>query len=305
MVDKNKTMWYNIYMDIIYENNCVYLRNPNDFDLTHTFDCGQCFRFNKISDNTYFGIAFGKPLEIEQTEDCIIIHNTSKDDFENVWRSFLDLDHDYGQIKELLTENDNIMSEAVRCGYGIRILKQDTWETIISFIISASNNIPRIKGIIERLCEAFGDTVEYKGKTYYSFPSAQKINSLSLEDLSVIRAGFRDKYIKAAAEAVISGNLNINELNKASTPDAKKALMSIKGIGNKVSDCILLFGLSRADSFPVDVWIKRIMEFCYFQSEQPIKTISEFAEKKFGKLGGYAQQYLFFYARENKLGTDK
>lgn len=292
-------------MDIMYENNCVYLRNPDDFDLTHTFDCGQCFRFNKTSENSYFGIAFGKPLEIEQTENCIILRNTSKDDFENVWRSFLDLDRDYGQIKKRLTENDSVMTEAVRCGYGIRILKQDTWETIVSFIISASNNIPRIKGIIERLCEAFGEAVEYKGKIYYSFPSAEKINSLSLEELSVIRAGFRDKYIKAAAKAFVSGELSISELNKMSTPEAKKALMSVKGIGNKVSDCILLFGLSRANSFPVDVWIKRIMEFCYFQSEQPIKTISEFARKKFGDLGGYAQQYLFFYARENKLGTDK
>lgn len=292
-------------MNILYKNNCVYLKNPDDFDLVHTFDCGQCFRFNKLSDSTYFGIAFGKPLEIEQTEDCIILHNTSKSDFENVWYPFLDLDRDYGRIKELLTENDSIMTEAVKCGDGIRILRQDTWETIVSFIISASNNIPRIKGIIERLCEAFGDTVEYKGNTFYSFPSAQRINSLSLEELSVIRAGFRDKYIKAAAEAVVSGELDIDKLNKMSTLDAKKALMRIKGIGNKVSDCILLFGLSRADSFPVDVWIKRIMELCYFQSEQPIRTISEFAEKKFGELGGYAQQYLFFYARENKLGTDK
>ena len=292
-------------MDIVYENNCVCLKNPDDFDLAHTFECGQCFRFNKISENSYFGVAFGKPLEIEQTKDCIILHNTSKDDFENVWRSFLDLDCDYGHIKKLLTENDSIMTEAVHCGYGIRILKQDTWETIVSFIISASNNIPRIKGIIERLCENFGEAVEYKGKIYYTFPSAQRINSLSLEELSVIRAGFRDKYIKAAAEAVVSGKLDVSVLNKMSTPEAKKALMSVKGIGNKVSDCILLFGLSRADSFPVDVWIKRIMEFCYFRSEQPIKTISEFAQKKFGKFGGYAQQYLFFYARENKLGTDR
>jgi N-glycosylase/DNA lyase len=194
------------------------------------------------------------------------------------------------------------MEEAVKCGDGIRILRQDTWETIISFIISASNNIPRIKGIIERLCENFGDEIRYNGNIYYSFPSPEKVNSLSLEELSVIRAGFRDKYIKAAAEAVVSGELSLKALEAMTTPEAKKALMSIKGIGNKVSDCILLFGLGRADSFPVDVWIKRIMEYCYFGSEQQIKTISAFANEHFGKLGGYAQQYLFFYARENKLG---
>ena len=291
---------------IISENNGVMkIGASGDFSVFRTFDCGQCFRFNKISDSAYFGIAFGKPLEIEETDDCIILHNTSEDDFQNIWRGFLDLDRDYGKIKAAVTGSDKIMREAVQCGSGIRILKQDTWETIVSFIISQTNNIPRIKGIIERLCESFGEPVEYKGKTYYSFPSAEKINSLSLEELSIIRAGFRDKYIKAAAEAVVSGSLSVQALEEMSTPDAKKALMSVKGIGSKVSDCILLFGLARADSFPVDVWIKRIIEHCYFQSEQSIKTISDFAEKKFGALGGYAQQYLFFYARENKIGTDK
>jgi len=228
---------------------------------------------------------------------------TSKEDFDGIWRHFLDLDRDYGAIKSRLRQNDEIMRSAIGCGEGIRILNQELWETVVSFIISASNNIPRIKGIIERLCEAFGDRIEYRGNTYYSFPDAETINALSLSDLAVIRAGFRDKYIKAAAEAVVNGDLSLDTLRSMPTPEAKKALMSVKGIGNKVSDCILLFGLGRADSFPVDVWIKRIMEYCYFDGEQPIKVISEFAENKFGALGGYAQQYLFFYARENKIGA--
>ena len=304
MVAKIKKVWYNIYvMDIIYTENSVVLNNPKDFNICHIFDCGQCFRFNRISENTYFGIAYGKALEIEQTNDKVILHGSTKEDFLNIWKGFLDLDRDYGEIKSALS-NDDIMRKAISCGEGIRILNQATWETIISFIISASNNIPRIKGIIERLCESFGNPVKYKGKTYYSFPSAEKINSLSLEELSVIRAGFRDKYIKAAAEAVVSGSLSLDELHKMSTPEAKKALMGIRGIGNKVSDCILLFGLGRADSFPVDVWIKRIMEYCYFGTEQPIKKISEFADERFATLGGYAQQYLFFYARENKIGLN-
>ena len=292
-------------MNISYKNGNVYLKNPPDFNLEQIFDCGQCFRFNKTSPNSYFGIAFGKPLEIEQSDDEVILYNTTEEDFNGIWLDFLDLKTDYGIIKNTLTDDDIVMSDAVKCGEGIRILRQDTWETIVSFIISASNNIPRIKGIIERLCENFGEPIHCKGKVYHSFPKAEKIQSLSLEDLSVIRAGFRDKYIKAAADAVLSGSPSIESLRSMTTPEAKKALMSIKGIGNKVSDCILLFGLGRANSFPVDVWIKRIMEYCYFKSEQPIKTIGRFAEDKFGDLGGYAQQYLFYYARENKIGLDK
>ena len=289
-------------MDILYKNDCVILDSPQDFEPAHIFDCGQCFRFNRVSECSYIGVAMGRAIEIEQRDGQIMLY-TSKEDFDEIWRHFLDLDRDYGAIKSALGEGDEIMRGAISCGEGIRILNQDLWETIVSFIISASNNIPRIKGIIERLCEAFGSRIEYRGRIYYSFPDAETINSLSLRDLAVIRAGFRDKYIKAAAEAVVSGALSLDALRSMPTPEAKKALMSVKGIGNKVSDCILLFGLGRADSFPVDVWIKRIMEFFYFDGEQPIKTISEFADKKFGTLGGYAQQYLFFYARENKIGA--
>ena len=195
------------------------------------------------------------------------------------------------------------MQSAIACGEGIRILKQDLWETIISFIISQSNNIPRIKGIIEKLCTNFGEEIRYMGKTYYSFPAPETICALTLEELSVIRAGFRDKYILGFAKAVASNEFDMYALKSMTTSDAKASLMSVKGIGNKVSDCILLFGLGRADSFPVDVWIKRIMEYCYFEGEESIKTISSFAEEKFGQLGGYAQQYLFFYARENKIGV--
>ena len=148
-----------------------------------------------------------------------------------------------------------------------------------------------------------GDKIEYMGKTYYTFPAIDKTASLTKEGLSVIRAGYRDKYIMDAASKFKNGELSEDDIRSMSAHDAKKALMSINGVGNKVSDCILLFGLNKADSFPVDVWIKRIMEYCYFDSEQSIDTISEFANNKFGKLGGYAQQYLFFYARENKIGT--
>lgn len=289
-------------MEVVYENGNTVLKNADSFNISHIFDCGQCFRFNKADDNSYIGVAFGRALKVSEENGDIILHCTSREDFENIWYNFFDFDTDYAKIKRTLS-TDGVMREAVKCGGGIRILKQDLWETVVSFIISQSNNIPRIKGIIERLCESFGDKISYMGQDYYTFPSYDTLSRLTTDDLSVIRAGFRDKYILNAAKMFQSGELTEENLRKSSTADAKSALMSVKGIGNKVSDCILLFGLSKTEAYPIDVWIKRITEHCYFGSEQSIKTISEFAEQKFGSLGGYAQQYLFFYARENKIGV--
>jgi len=289
-------------MEIQVQNNNIILKNVKDFNLNHIFDCGQAFRFNKTGQNTYTGVAFGQALTISQSYNEVILYNTTYENFVNVWYEFFDLDNDYSKIKSTLA-TDEFMSEATKHGYGIRILGQDLWETIISFIISASNNVPRIKGIVERLCQAFGNELEYMGNIYYTFPSADKLAALNLEDLSVIRAGFRDKYILDAAKKICDGTISLEAIKAMSTSDAKNALMTINGIGNKVSDCILLFGLNRQDSFPVDVWIKRIMEYCYFTEEQPINVISDYAKEKFGNLGGYAQQYLFFWARENKIGV--
>lgn len=289
-------------MDIKIHGNDLIVTGLRDFNLNHIFDCGQCFRFNRLDDTTYFGIAKGRALRISQVGDEVTLYSTTEDDFKNIWFDYFDLGRDYGKIKSRLSL-DPVMKEAISYGDGIRILNQDLWEAVISFIISASNNIPRIKGIIERFCAAFGEEIEYIGNIYYSFPDILKTASLSKEDLSVIRAGYRDKFIMDAAEKFKNGDLSDEYIKYLSTSDAKKALMSINGVGNKVSDCILLFGLSRVDSFPVDVWIKRIMEYCYFDGEQSIDTISRFAAEHFGDIGGFAQQYLFFYARENKIGV--
>ena len=190
---------YTMYnLEIKSDKNNIILKNMPDFNLRHIFDCGQCFRFNQVYDDTYEGVAFGKALRISQQDDEIILYETSMEDFENIWYSFFDLDRDYGEIKKRLS-CDKAMMEASEYGFGIRILKQELWETLISFIISASNNIPRIKGIVERLCESFGERITYMGREYYTFPSPQRIAALTKEELSVIRAGFRDKYILDAA----------------------------------------------------------------------------------------------------------
>ena len=287
-------------MKIYEKNGNLILSGVCDFDLTETFDCGQCFRWVK-QDDAYLGIAYGVPLKISQDGDTVTLYDTSRDMWDKVWKDYFDMDRDYGEIKNRLSA-DPIMKEAISDGCGIRILRQEPFECLISFIISASNNIPRIKKIIDSLCTNFGEKVTYSGIDFYSFPTPEKLASLSLDELGIIKAGFRDKYILGTAKAVANGQIDLECLKSASFDYAKTELLKLSGVGNKVAECVLLFSLEKYGSFPVDVWIKRIMEHCYFDGEQNKEVISAFAEKKFGELCGFAQQYLFYWARENKIG---
>jgi len=294
---------YNYFvMNIKSCDNNLIISGLKDFNLSHIFDCGQCFRWERQEDGSYFGVAFNKALKIEMlSPDTVILYDTTEDDFKKIWYNYFDFGTDYSGIKKQLSK-DSVLKSAIGYGEGIRILNQDLWECVVSFIISASNNIPRIKKIISEFSRLFGEKIDYMGSTCYSFPTAEKISTLSIEDLAPIKAGFRDKYIISAAEAFCSG-VSFDSFSSLSYDEAKRELMKIKGVGNKVADCILLFGLAKRNSFPVDVWIKRIVEYCYFDGEQTNDKIRSFAEEKFGELGGYAQQYLFFYARENKIGV--
>lgn len=287
-------------MKIYEQNNNLILQNVCDFDLRQTFDCGQCFRWDKCDDG-YIGVAFKKALKISQSGNTVTLFDTKKTDWDNIWREYFDIERDYGAIKTTLS-TDKIMQEAVSFGSGIRILNQEPFECLISFIISASNNIPRIKKIINALCINFGEKITYLGKDFYTFPSAMRISKLTLEELSVIKAGFRDKYILSAAKAVANGQIDLRCLKRASSDYAKSELLKLPGVGNKVAECVLLFSLEKYSSFPVDVWIKRIMEHCFFGGEQTKEAVSALAQDKFGELGGFAQQYLFYWARENKIG---
>ena len=287
-------------MKIYEEKGNLILKGVRDFDLLMTFDCGQCFRWEKV-DNAYYGIAYGKPLKISQTGDTVTLYDTTKDCWNKVWNRYFDMERDYGEIKKRLS-SDPVMKTASYFGSGIRLLNQEPFECLISFIISASNNIPRIKKIIDSLCTNFGDKVTYLGKDFYTFPTAQRLSRLELSDLAVIKAGFRDKYILNAAKAVANGMIDLECLKSAGYEYAKSELLKLSGVGNKVADCVLLFSLEKYGSFPVDVWIKRIMEYCYFDGETNKETISAFAGEKFSELGGFAQQYLFYWARENNIG---
>lgn len=288
-------------MEILKENGNIILCGAADFDLTHIFECGQCFRWEREPEGTYLGVARGKALRIGQEGKRIIFFDTTEADFQTVWRPYFDLDTDYGRIKAVLSR-DPVMQKAVAYGNGIRLLRQDPWECIVSFIVSAGNNIPRIKKIIGALCRAFGDPLEYRGRTYYTFPGPDRLANLAQSDLACIKAGFRDKYILDAAKQVSEGRVGLCALEDADDSRAREMLMQISGVGSKVADCILLFGLSRRAWFPVDVWIRRVIQYYYFHDAKTAGDVAAFSRERFGPLGGFAQQYLFFYARENKIG---
>ncbi|MBE6681500.1 MAG: DNA-3-methyladenine glycosylase 2 family protein [Ruminococcaceae bacterium] len=264
------------------------IKRPDNFDIAQIFDCGQCFRFSKhLSKNdTYCGVAFGRYLEITQTDNDVIF-NCDKDTYNNLWHSFLDLDNNYSLYIDSFS-NDTVLYEASKFSSGIRLLKQDPWETLCSFIISQNNNIPRIKGIIENMSKAYGESFECDGNTYYSFPTAKALYDAGTDAIFALKTGFRAKYIYDAASKVAGGELDLNAIFDMPLDDAMQALMTIKGVGPKVASCVLLFGFSKYDAFPIDVWVKKILKNYYSEGMSPHFT---------GKHAGIAQQYLFYYER--------
>lgn len=287
--------------NIIVEDNRIVLKEMRNFDPKHIFECGQSFRWKVEDDNSYTTIAYGKVLNVKRENNDIIMNNTNLDDFYNIWYNYFDLGRDYDEIKEELSK-DPILKEAIRFGEGIRILNQEPFETIISFIISANNQIPRIKKSIELISRNYGEKIE--GTEYYSFPKAEKLAEAKPEDLKEIcRVGFRAERIVETSKIIASGGLDINKIYELPKEEGKELLLKLPGVGNKVSECILLFGFKKSDAFPVDVWVKRVMEFFYLKEDTDVKLIGDYGAKLFGSLAGFAQQYLFYYARE--LGISK
>lgn len=266
----------------IIEKNKIIL-TPDCFDLGLTLDCGQAFRWVQTGDDEWHGVAFSKPLTLKKTERGIEFIGTSREDFENIWIPYFDFERDYAALC-LKFMADRYLAEAVDTCYGIRLLRQDPWEAICSFIISQNNNIPRIKGIIDRLCRLLGENL---GGNDYSFPSAQKIAEAGVEALAPIRAGFRAKYIIDAAQKVANGEIDIEKIYSLSLDEGRDELIKIKGVGEKVAQCSLLYGFGKVDAFPVDVWVKRIMSELY-PDGLPECT---------NGVRGIAQQYLFHWRR--------
>ncbi len=265
------------------------IERPSNFDITQIFDCGQCFRFNKHPDkeNTYCGVAFSTYLEVKQNDNELIF-NTDKDTFDRIWHSFFDLDTDYGMIMSGF-EDDEILYNAAKFSSGIRILKQEPWEALCSFIISQNNNIPRIKGIIENMSRTYGEKIACSdGIDRYAFPTAQALYMAGVDGLFALKTGFRAKYIYDCAKKVVEGELNLDGICGMPLEDALEALQKVSGVGPKVASCALLFGFSKHDAFPVDVWVKKILAKYYKDKVNPHFSSS---------YAGIAQQYLFYYER--------
>ncbi|MBO5065800.1 MAG: DNA-3-methyladenine glycosylase 2 family protein [Clostridia bacterium] len=263
------------------DNGNIVLEAVSCFNVALCLDCGQAFRWSQNKNGEWEGVASGKYLKIKQEGDTVTLFNTTEEDFYSLWNTYFDLERDYNAIISAYT--DKSLKTACKEYEGIRILKQDEWEAICSFIISANNNIPRIKGIIERFCREFGE----KAGDGYSFPTPQRIASLTVEDLSPIRAGFRAKYIIDAAQKIASGQVDIARIKKLPFDEAKAELLKIKGVGEKVAQCALLYGFGRIEAFPVDVWVKRIVAELYPDGLPECIKGTE----------GIAQQYLFHWRR--------
>ncbi len=252
-------------------------------DLSLTLDCGQCFRWSENEDGSWHAVVQGKKAAVYTENQKLYVCGDGSEVNEKFWQSYFDLGRDYSSVCEKL-KTDKWLKKAIEAYPGIRILKQDPWETLCSFIISQNNNIPRIKGIIERLCAFFGEDL---GGGDFSFPSAERLAVLSEQDLAPIRSGFRAKYILDAARRVASGETELEKVAAMPIDEARAELQKIKGVGPKVAECALLYGFGRAEAFPVDVWVKRIMQELY---PEGLPACTENVE-------GIAQQYLFHWRR--------
>lgn len=272
-------------MEIYTNNNNVYVKvDKNSLNFADTLDCGQCFRFAVNGDGSVTGVAFGKQLTVSQTDSELVFHDTMEADFRNTWLPFFALDIDYDAIKKSL-DFDETLRLAMDFAGGIRIIRQSHFEALCSFIISQNNNIPRIKGSISRLCERFGDKL-CDTDSVYTFPTPKRLNGITTADLAGLGLGYRDAYIVDCVEKIASCELDLEDICTMDIALARETLRKIKGVGPKVAECALLFGFHRLEAFPIDTWIKKVLEKFY---PNGFPAMNEYA--------GVAQQYLFHYIR--------
>lgn len=279
------------------------LKDAKSFEPNHVFDCGQCFRWEKQRDGSYTGIFNNNVLNVNKIDNDIIFKGICENNIKEVCTKYFDLARNYEDIKLELSKVDDNLKKSIDYGEGIRILNQDLWETIISFIISANNNIPRIKGIINRLSEKFGSKIEWDGDTYYTFPTVQQLARASVQDLRSLGLGFRDARVYETTKMILNKEVDLDKMYEEDTSKARESLLTLSGVGPKVADCILLFSkLKRFDVFPIDVWVRRVMNELYIKNEDETKVskkeIENLAKEKYGNLEGIAQQYLFYWKRE-------
>ena len=280
------------------------IKNQNLFELKDIFECGQCFRWNEQEDGSYTGVIKNGIINVKKEDETITFTGICDKNIEEVVNEYFDLKRDYEKIKERLGNLDEYLKTSIQYGKGIRILNQDLWETIISFIISANNNIPRIKGIIERISQKYGNEIEWNGKKYYTFPTYEQLKDVTVQEYRNLGLGFRDIRLYETTQMILNKEVDLEKLkNNPNTQEVRNELLRLSGVGPKVADCILLFSdLKRFDVFPIDVWVRRVMNDLYIKEDDETKVskvkIEKLAEKKFGDLKGLAQQYLFYWRRE-------
>ncbi len=279
------------------------LRDAKSFEPVHIFECGQCFRWNKEEDGSYTGVIKNSVINVKKIGNDVEFTGVCDENIKQICEEYFNLQTNYEAIKEKLSNIDRYLKNSIEYGNGIRILKQDLWETLLSFIISANNNIPRIKTIIERIAKKYGNRIEYRNKMYYTFPTPEMLQNASIDDFRGLGLGFRDVRIYETVQRTLKGEIDLEKLKQEENTEVlRKKLLEIPGVGPKVADCVMLFALNRFDVFPVDVWVKRVISELYFnKKEQTPNVIHEFAEKQYGNLAGLAQQYLFYWRRENSI----
>lgn len=280
------------------------LKNLNSFELKDIFDCGQCFRWNQQEDGSYTGVFGENVLNVQKDDEKVIFKGICKENIRDTVENYFDLSRDYEKIKQELSKIDDNMKTSIEYGKGIRILNQDLWETIISFIISANNNIPRIKGIIERLSKKYGKEISWNNEKYYTFPTAEELRNVTVEEYRSLGLGFRDVRLYETTKMVLDKRVDLVTMKQnPNTLEVREELLKLSGVGPKVADCILLFSdLKRFEVFPIDVWVRRVMNDLYIKNPDEAKVskkqIEKIAQEKFGDLAGIAQQYLFYWRRE-------
>ena len=280
------------------------LKNVQSFEPKHIFDCGQCFRWNEQQDGSYTGIFGNNVLNVKKVKNDIVFTGICDGNIKDICREYFDLDRDYEKIKKELSNVDVYLKNSIAYGKGIRLLNQDLWETIISFIISANNNIPRIKGIINRISEKYGKKIEWNGDVYYTFPTVEELSKASVQDFRNLGLGFRDVRVYDTTQKILHHEVDLEKLHEEkNTQKVRGELLKLSGVGPKVADCVLLFStLKRLDVFPIDVWVRRVMNDLYIKQEDETKVskkeIERLAKEKYGNLEGIAQQYLFYWKRE-------
>ncbi|HHX24411.1 MAG: DNA-3-methyladenine glycosylase family protein [Tepidanaerobacteraceae bacterium] len=267
------------------------------FNLKIITEGGQAFRWNSINDREYIGVVGNNVYRVKQHDDKLVIDSNAENPDIGYIKEYFDLYRDYEQIERELKNYEELIPAINYCS-GYRILFQDPWETTVSFIISSNNSIRNIKRTIEKFCQLYGKPIEYQGEIFYTFPTPDRLAGLTEEELRQTKCGYRAKYIIGTSRMIVNGDVDFYGLKQLPTAETRKELLKFPGVGRKVADCIMLFSMRKFDAFPIDVWIKRIIEHIYFEgNEKSLSSLYEFAEEKFKERAGFVQQYLFHYSR--------